>query len=322
MTDAHKLGIDVSKKDFHACVLLGTKRKHRRIPRTQAGVESLRAWLDRLGVGPVHACLEATGCYGESLSEWLHDAGFEVSMVTPTRIKGFAQSELSRTKTDKTDSTTIARFCQVHDPARWQPLPLKHRQLRDWTRRLQSLTDMHQQELNRLEGAREGLRTQIEQHLEELSEKVEQTKVEIRKLIDDDPDLKQNARLLSTIPGVGEATIRTVLAELGDVRRFSSAKALAAFIGVAPRTRQSGQWTGRTMMCKTGRKQLRKAFFLPAMVARKHNQQMAAMSQRLRQRGKPKMSVVGAMMRKLVHIIYGVLKHQMPFDANYQSSMA
>ncbi|MEM9532616.1 MAG: IS110 family transposase, partial [Pseudomonadota bacterium] len=256
--------------------------------------------------------------YGEHLSEWLYDAGLEVSVVTPRQIKAFAESGLSRTKTDKKDATLIAQFCEIQDPMRWEPLPLKHRQLRDWSRRLDSLIDMMVQERNRLEGARDGLRVQIEQHLEELSEKLEQTKEEIRKLIDDDPDLKADAKLLETIPGVGEATIKTILAELGDVRRFHSAKALAAYVGVAPRVRESGQWKGHTSMCKTGRSQLRKAFFLPAMTAGRYNPLIKPMTERMLSKGKSKMAINGARMRKLIHIIYGVLKHRTPFDPNFQ----
>jgi transposase len=317
-----KVGVDVSKKNFHACVLLGEKQKHRRFARTAAGVEAFRQWLQGVGVEHCHVCLEATGPYGEHLSEWLHDGGCEVSVVTPKQIKAFAESGLSRTKTDKKDATLIARFCEIQDPVRWEPLPLKQRQLRDWSRRLDSLNDMTVQESNRLEGARDGLRVQIEQHLEELSEKIEQTKEEIRKLIDDDPDLKSDAKLLESIPGVGEATIKTILAELGDVRRFHSAKALAAYVGVAPRVRESGQWKGHTSMSKTGRSQLRKAFFLPAMVAGQHNPLIKPMTERLLKKGKSKMAINGARMRKLIHIIYGVLKNRTPFDPHFQNAMA
>ena len=124
--------------------------------------------------------------------------------------------------------------------------------------------------------------------------------------------------MLDSIPGIGEATINVILAEFAHITKFKNAKALAAFIGVAPREKQSGSSVrGRTSLSKTGRSKLRKAFFMPALVALRYNPILIAMKQRLTDAGKTKMSIVGAAMRKLVHLIYGVLKSGQPFDANY-----
>ncbi len=112
----------------------------------------------------------------------------------------------------------------------------------------------------------------------------------------------------------GEATIAVILAEFGSIERFTNAKALAAYVGVAPRLRQSGQWKGRTMLSKTGRSQLRKAFFMPALVALRDNPVFVELKKRITAAGKAKMAIVGAAMRKLIHVIYGVLKTKTPFD--------
>lgn len=314
MSEIHYLGIDVSKATFNVCLVLNEKFKHKRFKNSAEGVEDFTSWLERLGVTVVHACLEATGPYGERLAELLHDQSLQVSMVNPARIKGFSQSQLQRTKTDKKDATIIAQFCQMMKPKLWQPLPPKQRQLRDWVRRLESLIDMQQQERNRLESAVGEVMDQINDHLAGLHEQIEQTRQRIKDLIDDDPDLKQQHELLKSIPGVGEATIAVVLSEFGQIERFNNAKALAAYVGVAPRLRQSGQWKGRTMLSKTGRSQLRKAFFMPALVALRHNPVFIELKKRLTAAGKTKMAIVGAAMRKLIHVIYGVLKTRTPFN--------
>jgi transposase len=148
-------------------------------------------------------------------------------------------------------------------------------------------------------------------------------KEQIRDHIDGHPGLRKQARLLETIPGVGEATIAQLLAVVGDLARFKSARQLAAFLGLTPRQHQSGSSVrGKTRMAKMGHAQLRKALFFPAIVATRFNPLVRAFAQRLAQAGKPKMAIVGAAMRKLVHIIFGVLKSGRPFDPTMHAACA
>lgn len=143
---------------------------------------------------------------------------------------------------------------------------------------------------------------------------IRETRQQIRRLIDDDPDLGTKKALLKTIPGVGAATIAQVLAGFGDITRFRNATALASVIGIAPRQRQSGSSVrGRARMSRIGRRLLRKAFFMPALVALRYTPDVMALKARLTQAGKSKMLIVGAALRRLVHILYGVLKHRSPY---------
>jgi transposase len=103
------LGIDIAKQKFDAALLVDGKTKHKACKNSAEGFETLMLWLEKQGIRKVHACLEATGNYGEDLAIYLHEAGHIVSVVNPARIKGFAQSELIRTKTDKLDAALIAR---------------------------------------------------------------------------------------------------------------------------------------------------------------------------------------------------------------------
>lgn len=309
------LGIDISKKKFDVALLREGKLRHRTFSNDAAGHEALLAWLRANDALDAHVCMEATGIYGEPVAEFLHDAGLHVSLVNPARIKGFAQSELARTKTDKADAGLIARFCAAMGPERWVPQPKHVRDLRDLVRRLDALIDMRQQERNRLEAATGVIAEQLAAHIGYLEKAIKETKRLANEHIDNHPDLRDNKRLLETIPGIGEATIHVILSEFADITRFRNAKALAAYLGVAPRIRESGSSVrGRAVMSKMGRRALRKSFFMPALVALRYNPVLIDMKQRLSANGKPKMAVVGAAMRKLVHVVYGVLKHREPFD--------
>lgn len=312
------VGIDMSKKKFDAALFRNDKFKHKVFPNTKSGHEAILTWLQKNNVATAHVCMESTNVYGEALAEYLFDQSYTVSIVNPARIKGFAQSELSRTKTDKADAKVIARFCLALKPDAWSPDPQEIRELKALVRRLESLMEMKQQEVNRLHVAQEIVVSRLEEHIAYLDQEIKTTKQHIRDHIDNHPDLKNKKTLLESIPGIGEATIHVVLSEFANIEKFRGAKQLAAFIGVAPKERQSGSSVrGRTMMSKTGRSQLRKTFFMPALVALRYNPILIQMKQRLTESGKSKMTIVGAAMRKLVHLIYGVLKSGVPFDADY-----
>ena len=312
------LGIDISKKKFDVALLRGDKLRHKHFNNDKKGFQTLSGWLEKQKVDSVIACMEATGIYGEALSEYLFDQGHAVSVVNPSQIKSFGQSEMVRVKTDKVDAGVIARFCAANKPSLWTPLPMNIRQFRDLVRRLESLNAMHRQETNRLEAVNGVVEAQIHKHLGFLAEEIKAIKALIRTRINDDPDLRQKRDLLKSIPGVGEATINTVLSEFSQIDQFKNAKALAAFVGVTPKIRESGTSVrGRSMMSKMGRSSLRKSFFMPALVALRYNPIIMALKERLTKAGKAKMAIVGAAMRKLIHIIYGVLKHKQPFRADF-----
>lgn len=188
--------------------------------------------------------------------------------------------------------------------------------------RLQALKDMHQQEANRLEAHHASgeitVLPNIESHIAWLAKEIAELQHTINDHIDGHPELKQDADLIASIPGIGEVTVAKVLAYAGDIRRFANGKALAAFIGVSPRQRQSGSSVkGRTMISRTGHADLRKALYMPGMVALRHNTVLQVFGERMKANGLAPKAVIGAAMRKLVHIIYGVVKSGKPFDANF-----
>ena len=321
------VGIDVAKRKFDIALLSNNKLKTKVFDNTPVGHQAFTVWLHERGAPPeqTHLCMEATGPYSEILAINLVEAGWSVSVVNPARIKGFAQGELVRNKTDWADAALLARFCAAMRPSLWTPPPVEWRELRGWVDRLQALKDMHQQESNRMEAHQASGQTHLIQdvqiHLDWLNKKIEQLTRDIHDHIDRYPDLKRDAALLNSIPGIGDTTIAKVLAYAGDVRRFANAKALAAFIGVTPRQRLSGSSVkGRTMMSRTGHSELRRALYMPGLVARRHNPMLKIFGDRLSATGLAPKAVVGAVMRKLAHLIDGVIKSGQPFDVNFHHS--
>lgn len=311
------LGIDVAKAKLD-CALRTPEGKirHKVVTNTPAGFEDLRTWLAKQGADSVHACLEATGTYGEAVAEFL--AGFAtitVSVINPAQIKAFGASQMVRTKTDKVDATLIAQFCFERQPAAWQAPSPAEQALRALALRLDALQTMRTQESNRLEVASPAVREGIAQHLAWLDKEIERLIKEIRHHIDRDPTLRDRQRLLDSIPGLGERTIAILLAFYADPTRFGNARCAAAFAGLDPRQHQSGSSVkAKPRLSKVGHAFLRKALYMPAMVALYKTDWGKRFRERLAASGKPPMLIIGAMMRKLVHVAYGVLKSGKAFD--------
>lgn len=320
---AYVVGLDVSKKKLDVALLSQGKTRSKVVENTPEGYLQLQQWLSAQGasMANTHLCMEATGPYSETAATALAEAGWLLSVVNPARVKGYAQSELMRNKTDQADAALLARFCLTLRPVRWTPPPPAWRELRAWVDRLQALKEMRQQESNRLEAHRASaqwpLVQAVQHHLVWLDAEIAILEQDIDDHIDRHPELKSDAQLLESIPGLGATTIAKFLAYAGDIRRFDSAKALAAFIGVTPRQRQSGTSVkGRTALSRTGHAALRKALYMPGLVARRHNPALRYFGDRLRANGLAPKAVIGAVMRKLTHLIYGVITSGMPFDLN------
>lgn len=313
------LGIDISKKDFHVVLITGeTRTKPKKFTNDRQGFESLQQWLKQKGIDQMHACMEATSIYGDALAEFLYLANFAVSVVNPARIKGFAKSELLRTKTDSVDAALIARFCAAIKPALWKPTAPEVKELQALVRRLDSLQEMATAEQNRLETATAKVAELTNSHLEYLKQQQDLIKQLISDHFDRHPELKQQRDLLVSIPGIGAQTAAVLLSEIGRIEDYQSARQLAAHAGLTPTERSSGTSVhGKTRLSCTGNSRLRKALYMPAVVSMRHNPLLKAFSDRLLDRGKAKMQAIGAIMRKLVHLAFGILKSQQPFDPNY-----
>jgi transposase len=310
------LGIDVAKAKLDVALRIPDgKIRSKVVDNTPAGFATLSAWLDKHDVEPLHVCMEATGTYWEAVAEYLSDAGHTVSVINPAQIKAFGAASLVRTKTDKIDARLIAEFCAAQHPEPWQAPSPDLRELRALVVRRNALDAMRTQEHNRLLVAQETVRAGIEAHLPYLEKAIAEVEAAIRQKIDDDPGLKDQRDLLDSIPGLGDKTIPVLLSYYGGPPRFAKAKAAAAFAGLDPRQHESGSSVrGKPRLSKVGHSLLRKALYMPAMVAVNRTAWGRAFRDRLAASGKPPMVILGAMMRKLIHVAFGVLKSGKPFN--------
>jgi transposase len=319
------VGVDLAKSKFDFALLQDTRIIHDVLPNDAAGAQALHQWLMARHIEQAHICMEATGTYGDDLAAGLHACGHRVSILNPTVLKAFRQSTLTRTKNDRTDAVLLARYCAIHQPEAWTPPAPEVRELQALARRLENLQQMRQQEHNRLtSGERSTLVTDsLTIVLQALDTEIARLEQLIREHIQQHPKLQEQHDLLTTIPGIGAKTATTILAECGDLCSYSSARELAAYAGLTPKEFQSGSSVkGKPRLSKIGSSRLRQALYFPAISAKRYNPIIQAFCDRLLQRGKHKMTVIGAAMRKLLHLAYGVVKSGKPFDANHLNPQA
>lgn len=310
------LGIDIAKLTFDATLRFNTTLSHQSFPNTPAGFAALDDWLVQHSVTQLHACMEATNVYWEALATWLYVHDHTVSVVNPARIKGFAQATMQRNKTNKLDSAIIAAFCETHHPTAWEPLTEAHQHLRALTRHRDDLLHTRLQQQNRLRDATNSfVRASLQALLETLTAQVKEVERQIAEHQAAHATLQAQVTLLSSVIGIGVLTATKVLAECGDLRTYASAKAVVANVGVNASQYESGTSVRRKpRMSKIGNATVRAALYLPALTAMRCCAACKGFVERLRKRGKPMKVIIGAVMRKLLHAMYGVLKHQTPYD--------
>jgi len=289
-----------------------------------AGFRKLSQWLKNKGLSQGWACMEATGRYGDALATYLHQQGLPVSMVNPARIKKYAESQLQRNKTDKLDAQVIADFCRTQEPRLWTPPTLEKQQLQEMVRRLNTLLKERTRERNRLSSGPQSavVKASLAESLTFLTAQITKLDAQIQTHIQQCPDLKRSQELLVSIKGIGARTAAIILGELPEITKFAKSGQVIAYAGLNPRQHESGSSVHRrSRLTKTGNQNLKTAMYFPALSAIQHNPIVKALAVRLEKRGKTKMTIVGAAMRKLLQLAYGVLKSGQPFDPNYVTKM-
>jgi len=320
----YQVGIDISKTKFDACLLIDGKTKAKTFGNSFEGFNGLISWLAEHGATPAHVCMEGTGRLWEPLAEFLAERKYLVSVVNPVRIKGFAQSEMRRSKTDKIDAKIIARFCRAQTPTSWVPAPPEIKALRDMQRYVEVLKDNKARESKRLGSSAvidERVHRAIQEHIAYLDRQIEALETEIFDLIEAHEKLNRDFGLLITIIGVGQTTAATFIGELAGATTFGTSRQIEVFCGIAPRLFESGSSVrSRSRMSKVGNARVRKALYMPALAAMRTNPVLRDFADRLRAAGKPGRVVVCAVMRKLLRIMFAVLKSGQAFDLNFRSA--
>ena len=318
------IGLDVSKDSIEACLLRESGKAHfKQFPNTASGHTKLLRWTQHLvSDSASHFCMEATGSYSNAVALFLAEAGQKVSVLNPARIHFFARCQGQSNKTDKADARIIAVFCRKEHPDLWRAVAPEVRELASLMRRYHAVQDLLTQEKNRFQvpSQSKAVLTSIKRAIRFLEKEIDGLKKQLREHLKAHDNLKRDAQLLQSIPGIGEITAWDLLAELPDISQFDSAQAVAAYAGLSPREHRSGSSIHKkTRLSKQGNARLRKAMYFPAVNALTWNPLIKAHYERLVAAGKIRMVALAAAMRKMLMLCYGVLKHQQPFQEDWLS---
>lgn len=319
------LGIDVSKLKLDAALWIPASRKwySSKAPNDAAGVQKLLEWAcTKAAVAPADCTvvLEATGVYHEVAAQSFRDGGCPVVIANPRRARDFAKGMGILGKSDTLDARALARYgAEAEKLVIWEPAPEPVRILRALLIRIDAVEQDLRREENRLEKAQNGQTPQlVHDSLQRSLDNLRAERGRLRRDIDDHfgrhPQLKEEFQRLQTIPGVGPATAARLLCLLRRIH-FDSARKAAAFAGLNVLPFESGTSVHKPpRLSKHGDPMLRAKLYMAAIVAAQHNPPLRAIYLDMTRRGKSKMSALGALMRRLVHIAYGMLKHQADFD--------
>jgi len=282
------------------------------VARDAEGLDSLIARL--VPLAPAAIAVEATGGYETVVAASLAAAGLAVVVVNPAQIRAFAQALGRRAKTDPIDAGVIAHFVEATKPA-IRPLPdAETRLLADLVARRRQIVAMigaERQRQKRLPNKR--LQKSIARLLAALQKELSSLESDIDETVRGSPAWRAKEDLLASVPGIGKIIARTLIAELPELGSLDR-RQVAALVGLAPWTRQSGQWKGKSFI-GGGRAEVRSALFLGAMVAARHNPELKAFRDRLVAAGKPKHVALVATARKLLTILNAILRDRTPWQS-------
>lgn len=303
------VGIDVSKDRLDVHVL----------PQDEAffverNGKGLAALVERLRcLAPSLVAVEATGGFESTTAAAVAGAGLPLAVVNPAQVRHYARALGKRAKTDAIDALVIARFAADVKP-QVRPLPDEMTQLlADLVARRRQIVEMLQAERQREKRATvRRLRKSIERLIKALEKELAELDGEIDGTVRASPAWRETEDLLASVPGVGAQTARTLIAELPELGKLDR-KQIAGLAGLAPYTRQSGKWKGKSMIAG-GRKTVRCAVFMAAMVAARHNPVLKAFRDRLVQAGKPKLVAIIATARKLLTILNAIIRDKTPWQ--------
>lgn len=326
------LGLDVSKERFDAAVwtapALGEVRSWRTVPthlfpRTAAGAAACLAWARQREPRLFGAVMEATGDYSIELARWLEaaDPAMRPAIINPRLAKAFAESLSISNRNDKADARALARYGVDRQPAPFAPPKPDLAKLRDLVRYRQALVEERTSEENRAEAgaAAVAVRRMQKRRIAQLDRDVLHIEKDARALLKAAPELQRDVNHLVGIYGVGWVTAVTVLAEFGDLRRFTRARQLTAFAGLAPKSHDSGTSVHKKPhVSKNGSAHVRRVLYLSALAAIRGANDFSEMYRRLTDAGKKPIVAIVAVMRKLLVVMRAILISGQSYDPSHR----
>ena len=308
------VGVDVAKDKFDVAL---EGRSHLVFTRDKKGIESFVEWLKNNTSTP-WVCMESTGIYSQVLADLLVDKQIKTSIINPMQIKSFCRAKLLRNKNDTVDAKAIAQYASVMTIKEYKPRSKEQTEIKELDKLLDLLKRQKIQYENQLESTlSDSVKKKLKRALSNVKKQIKTLEEEIKQHIQNTPNLKEDFDLVTSIPGIGECSAIKLLSNIVDINDFKQAKQFAAFLGLTPKQHQSGQFLGQTKLSKIGNPQLRTVLYMASLSARRHNPCLKEFADRLQAGGKAPKAVLCAVMRKLSHLIFGVLKHRQPFKADY-----
>jgi transposase len=302
------VGIDVAKAGLDVHVLPAGEAFA--VGRDAAGIDAL---IERLRpLAPAMVAIEATGGLESVVAASLGAAGLSVVVVNPAQVRAFAQALGKRAKTDPIDAAVIAKFAVATRPTIRPLADAETAALADLIARRRQIIHMIVAEGQREKRASKRMTKSIQRLRKALQKELTDIESEIDDSVRGSPLWRHNEDLMVSVPGVGPAISRTLIAELPELGTLDR-RQVAALAGLAPFSRQSGQWRGKAFIA-AGRAAVRSPLFMGAMVATKHNPVLKAFYERLIAAGKPKMVALIAVARKLLTILNAIIRDQKPWQ--------
>ena len=329
------VGIDVSYKTFNARfgtidpqqnTIISQAKSFKNSP---AGFKLFLRWIKTLIVShdvPLIFVMEATGVYYEHLAHFLLEHGYQVAVVLPNKIRNYAKSLESKSKTDPLDAAVITRFGLERQLSLWTPPSETLKTLRDLCREYHCLKANCTQIKNQLHALKSSFKPHRESFkrktllLKFLERQVALIKKELLALVKNEPDLAQRLKNIKTAKGLGDMTILTVLSETRCFELVTNQKQLTSYAGFDIVFNDSGMKKGKTSISKKGNTFIRKALFMPALSACRANPQMKELYKRLVSKGKNKKLAIIAVARKLLLLIYTLWKSNSTYIPDYKSA--
>jgi transposase len=298
----YTVGIDVSKSTLD--VYIAIEERWLSLPNTVEGIKKLVLELPK---GLSHVVVEATGGLEQSVLNELSAMGYSVSVVNPRTVRRYAQAIGILAKTDRIDAKILSSYGNVIKPRRTTPRSKHHQCLFDQVSRRRQLSLLLVQEKNHLSCANGAIKGDIKEMIEVIKTQIKMIEKKIVAIIAEDADMKRKFKLLMSVKGIGKWTAARLLIELPELGEISSKK-VSALVGVAPYNCDSGKMRGKRKVWG-GRSEVRKALFMSALVATKHNRVISAFYKRLCGKGKPKKLALIACMRKMLCIMNVMIKN-------------
>jgi transposase len=327
------VGVDISKDDFQVCIKEKANDNSVKIKGSRSfsnngkGFVELAEWVSKREQtdSKVVYIMEATGTYYEDLAYFLHEKGCVVSVVLANKIKHFAKSLNLKTKTDKVDAAMIAGIGMERDFPEWKPMSKDFKELRDLCREMLSLKKEKSRakcQLHAMEYSHEKTTSVLnikENQIEFYENSIQEIELEIKRIINADPEFKARIEKIAKVKGLGLITIVIVLCETNGFELFNSIRQVVSYSGLDIQMKESGNFKGKTRISKKGNARIRQCLFMPALTATMHNEKIKNLYERINERNPDiKKKGVVAGMRKLLILIFVLWKKNEEYNPQYQ----